>query len=60
MQQDRTTDNPALDDALVQCLRIFARHGRKVRADRQSVGRQQKNAEKENTSEAKTANCKSS
>ncbi|MBL6961161.1 MAG: hypothetical protein ISR59_08620 [Anaerolineales bacterium] len=60
MQQDRTTDNPALDDALVQCLRIFARHGRKVRADRQAVGRQQKNAEKENTLEAKTTNYKSS
>jgi hypothetical protein len=37
MQQTRTTDHETLDDALIQCLRIFARHGRKVRTERQSV-----------------------
>ena len=43
MQQTRPTDHETLDDALIQCLRIFARHGRKVRVERQSDGVLQKN-----------------
>ena len=49
MQQTRPTDHETLDDALVQCLRIFAQHGRKVRAERQSVGVLQKNVDEKNT-----------
>jgi hypothetical protein len=51
MQQTKTTENSALDDALIQCLRIFARHGRKVRAERLSGGVSQKFFEKESPSE---------
>ena len=42
-QQTQIINNSDFDDALIQCLRIFARHGRKVRAERQSVGVLQKN-----------------
>ena len=62
MQQTRTTDNPALNNALIQCLRIFARHGRKVREERQSIGTLQKNVDEKNTPENElkiNASCKS-
>jgi|SaaInlV_200m_DNA_3_1039701.scaffolds.fasta_scaffold139636_1 hypothetical protein len=51
MQQTRITDHRTLDDALIQCLRIFARHGCKVREERQSVGELQKGVEETYTPE---------
>ncbi|MBT7990513.1 MAG: hypothetical protein HN769_11645 [Anaerolineae bacterium] len=54
MQQTRTTDNPDLDNALIQCLRIFARHGCKIREEKQSVGALQKSVEGKNTPKKET------
>jgi hypothetical protein len=33
-QENKTTERAALDNAIVQCLRLFARHGRQVRQER--------------------------
>ena len=63
MQQTRITDHRTFDDALIQCLRIFARHGRKVRAEMQSISVLQKNVDEKSSSEKElniNASCKSS
>lgn len=34
LEKNEAGDRTALDDAIVQCLRLFARHGRQIRTEK--------------------------
>ncbi|MBT3316038.1 MAG: hypothetical protein HN390_15645 [Anaerolineae bacterium] len=35
-KKNEAVDRAALDDAIVQCLRLFAQHGRQIRQERKA------------------------
>lgn len=48
-KKNEAVDRATLDDAIVQCLRIFARHGRLIRQEQKAqINVRDKNKEKGN------------